>query len=102
MTFIAGALGFLKGLPREVWYCLAAALALYLVYSAGHRAGESEVRAEWVEATRKATERAREADSAAGEVVSDTINDVENGNQRARDAAGQSDDPLADGLNGLQ
>lgn len=102
MTLLATAWAFLKGVPREVWYVLAAGLALYAYGEARHKAGESEVRAEWAEATRKAVEAAREADSAAGEAVTETINEVEAGNAQARDAASGSDDPLAAGLNSLR
>lgn len=50
------------------------------------------------EAITKVTEAAE--DDAAG-VVAESRDDVEAGNQRAREAAAGSDDPLADGLRGL-
>lgn len=89
---------FVKGVPKEVYYGIAALAALWWAYGAGQDAKQ----AEWDEFTRKAEQAAREADRAAGEAVTETIDEIEAGNQRARDAASQSDDPLADGLRGLK
>lgn len=98
MTLLATAWAFLKGVPREVYYALAAIAALWWAYSAGQDAKQ----AEWDEHTRKALESAREADSAAGEAVTETRNEVEARNAEARNAANGSDDPLRDGLSSLR
>lgn len=89
---------FLKGIPREVWYAAAIAAALWWAYGAGQDAKQ----AEWDEFTRKAEQAAREADSAAGEAVTETINTVEAENAEARNAANGSDDPLRSALDSLR
>jgi len=43
-SIITGGLGWLKGLPREVWYVLGAAAAIWWVYNQGVNAGEARMR----------------------------------------------------------
>ena len=98
------AAGYLSGFTFKFWLAVCAALlaCLPVAYCKGHGDGENAASAEYEAAARKAVERAREADTAAGETVTETRNEVENGNERARNAANGSDDPLRDGLGSLR
>ena len=99
----SSALGWVKkNVPREVWYALGTLALLWFVYSHGKSVGYGQSEAEHAEVARKAAEQAREADAVSGSVVDQSKNEVEQGNERARDAANGSDDPLRDGLNGLR
>lgn len=98
MTFLLTAWTFLKGVPKEVYYGIAALAALWWAYGAGQDAKQ----AEWDKFTRKAEQAAREADRAAGEAVTETINEVEAGNAKAREAANGSDDPLRSAFDSLR
>lgn len=93
---------WLKMVPREVWYALAAAALLWWIdhraYDRGYQARTAEYEAE----ARKAVERARVADQAAGDTVDETRTEVEQGNEDARNAARDSDDPLRAGLDRLR
>ncbi len=42
-SLLTPAWGFLKGLPREVWYIVAAALLLWWVYGQGQASRQSEI-----------------------------------------------------------
>jgi hypothetical protein len=93
---------FLKRIPWQVWCGIAVVAGLFILWNVAGNAGEARVEAEQADTARKATERAREADNAAGKATDDTRNDVEQTNDQARDAADGSDDPLRDGLNSLR
>lgn len=93
---------FLGGIPREVFYAIAAAIALLLIYNTGRNHGEAETQAAWDAATRAAIEQAREADDSAHEAIDNTRTEVEAGNAQARDAANGSNDPLRSGLDSMR
>lgn len=94
--------GLLKSVPREVWYIAAAVLAIWLYGNARYNAGYEKRSAEYAEMAAKAVIQAREADEVARDTVEASKGAVEAGNDRARDAAKDSDDPLADGLRELR
>ena len=102
MMFLSGAWGAIKSVPAWVWVAFASVAAIWMAYNAGISAGEAQERAKWEEAARKATERAREADSAATGAINETIETVEQGNEQARQAASGSDDPLRSALDSLR
>ena len=102
MTIILTIWQFIKGVPREVYYAIAAAIALLLIYNTGRNHGEADVQAAWDAATRAAIEQAREADDSAHEAIDNTRTEVEAGNAQARDAANGSDDPLRSALDSLR
>jgi hypothetical protein len=88
------------------WQLAVGALVLLILsHSAAYCAGRSdgaaiaEVNAATI--AQKATDRARTADSAANTTIKETTDAVEQGNQRARDAA-TGDDPLGDALRSLR
>ena len=99
VSFGTGILGRWK-----LYAAIAGALVLShsLAYCEGRKDGKAAERATQAIVEAKAQETAREADAKAGEAVSQTKADVEAGNQRARDAAVGSDDPLRDGLGALK
>lgn len=100
-AFLLPAIGFLKSVPKEVWYLIAAALLIWWIDNRAYDRGYEAATVQFEELARKAQERAREADNDARGASDTTRNNVEAGNQRARDAASQSDDPLGDGLRGI-
>lgn len=93
---------FLKSIPREVWYIFVAALFLWWFAGVQYDRGYDKREAEYAEAARLAAEHARKADTAAGETVTRTTEEVEQGNAKARDAADGSDDPLRSALDSLR
>ena len=105
MRMIAGLLDGVVGfLPRlKVYAAIGAvwALSLALVRCDALEDGRRAERAAQAIVEAKAQETAREADAKAGDAVEATKADVEAGNQRARDAAAGSDDPLKSALDAL-
>lgn len=101
-TAFGAAWDFLKQVPREIWYALAAAAFLWWFAGAQYERGYDKRDAEYAEAARKAAEQARVADGKAREAADTTRTTVEEGNEDARTAADGSDDPLRDGLNSLR
>lgn len=93
---------FLKNIPSWAWVAFAAALCVIGVYHKGYNAGRDRCEADYAEAARIAGEKARHADSKAGEAVTSTVNEVERKNDEARKAAAGSDDPLKRGIDGLR
>ena len=94
-----------KFLPRiRLYLAIAAALVAVVLIARcdAYNDGKRAERASQAVAERKAAERARKADADAGKAVDETRATVEAGNQRARDAAEGSDDPLRDGLGALR
>jgi hypothetical protein len=92
-------------LPRiRLYLAIAAALVAVVMVARcdAYNDGKRAERASQAVAERKAAERARKADADAGKAVDETRATVEAGNQRARDAAEGSDDPLRDGLGALR
>lgn len=89
------------------WKLYAALLGLVvasnaLSYCKGHSNGVESERAAQAEAGRIQAEKARKADAKARDAVEAVEGDVEAANDRARDAADGSDDPLAKGLEALR
>ena len=89
------------------WQIAAGVLALIiathtLAYCEGREDGRNAAEAEAALVRQKALQRAREADSAATGASERTSENVEAGNQRARDAAAGSDDPLRAALERLR
>ena len=78
-----------------------AVLACGLAYCSGRSDGADRCEAKHAEIARKATEKARGADAAAGKASDATKGAIDAENDAARDAAKGSDDPLRDGLEAL-
>lgn len=102
LSFLAPLWGFMKGVPREVWYGIAAVLLFLWIANAQYDRGYQARSVEYERAAREAQERARAADQSAGETVATTRNDTEQGNEQARQAADGSDDPLRSGFDSLR
>jgi hypothetical protein len=106
MKAIGDILDRVTGLIPRIRLYLAIAAALVAVVMVArcdaYNDGKRAERASQAVAERKAAERAREADADAGKAVDETRATVEAGNQRARDAAEGSDDPLREGLGALK
>lgn len=93
--FSIGAVGdFLKSVPSGVWVALAAALLIWWIDSRAYDRGFEAATVQFEEAARKAVGRARRADGAARAKSDETRNNVEADNERARESADGSDDPL--------
>ncbi len=73
-----------------------------LAYCTGVGDGRDAEKIKQAEIAAEALTKAREADSAAGATVKETTDAVEEGNQRARDAAAGSADPLGDAMRSLR
>lgn len=102
MAWLLKGWGLLKQVPREVWYALAALAVIWFYGNQRFDAGYDKRDAEQAEIERKAAEKARQGDAAAGGAVETERGDIAASNERARDAAHDSDDPLRDGLNSLR
>ena len=100
--FFGNALGFLSKLPREVWYALAAVVVWWIFSNHYEQQGYDKRTAEYAEIARQAALKAKEADDAALGAVDAEKGAVEASNQKARDAAEGSDDPLKSGLDSLK
>ncbi len=98
VSFGTGILGKWK-----LYLALAGALVLThgLAYCEGRKDGKASERAAQAIVEAKAAVKVRKADAKAVEAVEATKADVEAGNQRARDAAAGSDDPLKSALDSL-
>lgn len=83
------------------WIGVCAALAS-LAWLHGCHTGVTHERDRNALAAARALEQAREADAAATKAVARTLNEVEAKNERARDAASNSDDPLGDAMRELR
>lgn len=83
------------------WLAICAAL-ITLAWLHGCQTGKSAERAAQAAAALKQAERAREADIKARQAWDGVRSGIEATNDRARDAAAKSDDPLADGLRELR
>lgn len=81
LQFIAPALGFLKRIPREVWYALAVLSFLWWYgqnrYDAGWEAFEQKLKAAQAEATQKAFKAERSADANERARVDEFLGDQE-------------------------
>ena len=87
----------------KLWGAIAAlwALSIVLARCDAYDDGRDAERAAQAVAVAKAQAEAREADAQAGKAVDAVKAGVEAENQKARDAAAVSDDPLRDGLGAL-
>lgn len=79
-----------------------AVLALYAAYSWAWDKGRDAERARWEAASAKIEAADKVADEKGLAVAGETKKDIDDGNERARQAAAGSDDPLARGLNSLR
>ncbi len=99
VSFGTGILGRWK-----LYAAIAGALVMThgLAYCEGRSDGKRIERAAQAKIEASAAQKARKADADAGKAVEETRATVEAGNQRARDAAEGSDDPLKSGLEALK
>lgn len=93
-------LTFAKRIPAWAWVTLGAVLMLLVAYQVGKGDERAEAKLEAAQAQAKATEQARKSDAAAQAQIKETTDEVEAGNQRAREA--DRGDPLGDGLRSLR
>ncbi|AMU89878.1 hypothetical protein [Sphingopyxis macrogoltabida] len=77
-------------------------LALYLAYCWAWDQGRDHERAKWESAAEMLEDADAAADAEALDVAHDTKGTVDAQNERARDAAAASDDPLRVGLDSLR
>lgn len=77
-------------------------LALYAAYSWAWNSGRDEERAKWEAAAEHLEDADAAADAEAIDVAHETKETFDATNQRAADAAAQSDDPLAAGFSELR
>ncbi len=102
MTWWSAIRTFLGGIPRWAWIALAIVIAAiaFGIWLSGEkqRAVEADRNVGKVEAV----STAREADEAAHGAAQGKSEDIEHGNEQAREAARGSDDPLGDGLRSLR
>lgn len=88
---------------RNAIYVALGALALWLAFTLWlHFHDRSIIREHEAEITEQVGQKTRAADAAATEASDRTVDDIAAGNQRASEAAKDSDDPLADGLRELR
>lgn len=76
--------------------------ALYLAYCWSWDRGRDHERAKWEAAAELLEDADAAADAEAQDVAHDTKESIDAGNERARAAAGASDDPLRAGLDSLR
>lgn len=90
------------GLAKGVWLviAIAALIAGFVLWLDARE--DAAVEADRARSNAEAVTTAREADQAASEAQRDKLEDVEHGNDRAREAAAGSDDPLRDALEWLR
>lgn len=100
-TYLSAALGIAKRIPREVYYLLGVGLFLWWFAGMQFDRGYGKRSDEYEAARLEAVQRAREADAEGISTAETVRNGVDAGNDRARDAARDSEDPLRDGLNTL-
>ena len=93
---------FLRGIPWQAYAALGALLVVFIAYNQGKGAGIAQERARQAQIEAQAVKRARTADDAARQEVTKGQDDVRTSNQRARDAAADSDDPLRAFLDSLR
>lgn len=79
-----------------------AALALYLAYSWAWDRGRDHERARWEAVAAKIEAADTKADATGTAKAGEVKKGIDDANQRAADAARNSDDPLRDGLNSLR
>lgn len=99
MTWLT-VLTFAKRIPAWAYVALAVIVALAVAYQVGKGNERAEAKLEAAQAQAKATEQARKSDAAASAQIKETTDEVEAGNQRAREA--DRGDPLGDGLRSLR
>jgi hypothetical protein len=80
--------------PERVWIGLAVLAVALVVFQLGKCSGADQERARQAQIERKAIERTRGADDAARQTITKGQDDVRQSNERAREAASGSDDPL--------
>lgn len=101
-TYLAAAFGIAKRIPREVWYLLGVALFLWWFSGIQYDRGYDKRTAEYETARLEVIEKARKADAVGVSKAQAGKAATEAGNERAREAARDSEDPLRDGLGALR
>jgi|GEM_PF-4956701 hypothetical protein len=93
---------FLGGIPRWAWIALAIVIAAiaFGIWLSGEK--QKAVEADRSAGKAEAVSTARTADEAAHGAAQGKSEDIEHGNEQAREAARGSDDPLADALRSLR
>lgn len=99
---MTGILAGLLGMPRWLKIALGAVAVVGLVFLLHKCAVREAVKADRSAANAEAATTARDADERAEEAGNRTTEEVEDGNDRAREAADGSDDPLGDALRSLR
>ena len=81
---------------------LLAVLALWMAYSWAYNRGEAAERTKWEAAAEILRDADAAADAEALDVATETKETIDESNERAKQAAAGSDDPLARGLDSLR
>lgn len=81
---------------------LVAALALWWAYSWAYDNGRDDERARWEAAAAKVVAADAKADAAGTVAAAETKGQIDDGNERAKQAAAGSDDALAAGFDSLR
>ena len=88
-------------IARSAFLALAA-LALWLAYCWAYNRGAADERAKWEAAAEHLEDADAAADAEAIDVAHDAQKDIDDANERAKQAAAGSGDPLAAGLDSLR
>jgi hypothetical protein len=102
IPFLAPAVAGFVGLPRWLKLVLAGLVLIGLAFVLHKCAVRDAVEADRDASKAEALSDAREADEDAEAASDDKTQEIEDGNERARDAARGSSDPLGDGLRSLR
>ena len=81
---------------------LLAVLALWMAYSLAYNRGEADERSKWEAAAEILRDADAAADAEALDVAIETKGNIDASNERAKQAAAGSDDPLASGFDSLR
>ena len=101
-AYLAPALAFLKRVPWQVWLVLAVLLTGLLWGNHRYSQGVADTEAKYAAIAAQALQDAREADEAAQTTVNTENASVADSNAAAREAAANSDDPLAAALESIR
>jgi hypothetical protein len=101
-TALLAARSFLAKIPWQVWLVLAVLIAAWFWGNHQLERGKALTEAKYAAARAQAVAKARKADGVAVDTAAAGKASIEEGNDRAQEAASNSDDPLRAGLDSLR